>query len=182
MKNIANAYYENNEKNRTQHTNVTTFDDGSLADQGGTTANMSQVIDKVTSKFRNSDVDSSMIKVAADSAKVDTSILAGYIHQIYSTKNNRIPEFIETIILSYFAKYPSNSSIISNEYLNFVLALYRSIGTSGNELYQKIKAILAFWMNDIIGIESQYKSPTSRINYTRAVFNYMVLMINRYAD
>jgi hypothetical protein len=38
-----------------------------------------------------------------------------------------------------------------------------------------------YWMNDIINIKEFYNRPATIISYTRAIFNYMVMMINFFA-
>ena len=180
FKNIAKAYYINIETNATQHNNVTQFDDGSLADQEGATTNITQVVDNTVSKFAMKDINTSMVKIVSDRSKVDKNNVTGYIAQIYASKNNRLSKFIENIITAYFEKNPTNTSVGSSEFLNFGISLYRSIATSKNPIYQEIRAILDLWMYDIIDIKSQYNHVPTIINYTRSIFDYMILMINYY--
>lgn len=178
--NIARAYYENYKKNASQHTKGSMFDDGSLADQEGSTTIMATVIDNISAKFTTSDVNISMAKIVAENAQVDKDNLVGYLRQIWTAKNNRMGKFIEDIITAYFEKNPSSSGLVSTEFVNFGLVLYRSIGTSKNPLYIEIKDILNFWMNNIINIKQFYTRDGTIISYTRAIFNYIILMINYY--
>lgn len=180
MKNIAIAYYKNAEDNATQHNNVSTFDDGEIADQEGMTTNVAQVVDKTVGKFSTGDINSSIVRIAADGSQVDKGNLAGYLAQIYATKGNRMGKIVENIITSYFAKNPTNTSVGSGEFLSYGLSLYRSIGTSKDPLLKEIKDILNYWMYTVIDIKSQYQREATIINYTRAVFNYVILMINYY--
>lgn len=180
FKNISKAYYDNDKENASQHSKSSQFDDGSLADQEGHTTNIAQVVDKTVSKFNTETVNASMAGVAADGSQVDKDNLIGYLNQISSSKNNRINRLIENIITSYFNKNPTSTSVGSAEFLNFGLALYRSIGTSKDPMYQEIKSILNYWIYDIINIKQFYQREGTWIVYTRAVFNYMILMINYY--
>lgn len=180
FRNIANAYYANNKENASLHNKSSQFDDGSMADQEGHTTNIAQVVDSTVSKFATGDVNTAIVRVAADGSQVDKDNLTGYINQIQATKNNRLNKLVENIITAYFNKNPTNTSIGSSEFLNFGLALYRSIGTSKDEMYQEIKAILNFWIHDIINIKQYYQREGTWINYTRAIFNYVILMINYY--
>lgn len=180
FKNISNAYYANDLENASQHNKSSQFDDGSLADQEGHTTNIAQVVDKTISKFSTTDVNNALARVAADASQVDKDNLIGYLNQINSAKNNRIPKFIEDVITSYFNKNPTEISVDSSDFLNFGLALYRSIGTSKDPLYQEIKDILNFWIYDVINIKQFYQREGTWIAYTRAVFNYMILMIKYY--
>ena len=83
------------------------------------------------------------------------------------------------MITAYLSRNPTNTSLGSGEFLNFGLTLYRSIGTSKDPIYQEIRAILNLWMFDIINIKSYYQNQGTIINYTRAVFNYMIMIIFR---
>lgn len=181
LKNISREYYKNSANNATQHTNVTEFDDGQIADQEGTTGNMVAIINKVTSKFISSGVNKAMVRISAEGSRgVDGTNLEGMINQIYSTKDNKINKFIEDVITAYFVKYPTAWEM-SKEFMVFALSLYRSIGTSKDPTLVDIKNIMSYWMNNIINITSMYSSEGTRINYSRAVFNYMVLTINSYS-
>ena len=179
--NIASEYYKNNEKNNTQHTDASVLDDGTLADPKGALANISQLIDNITTKFVNGGINASLVNIAANMTKVDKGNLSGFINQIYSSKDNRIKEFIETLIQSYFLKNPSAQTLESKEFLNFGFTLYKSIGISKDPNYMTLKSILSYWMNDIINIREFYKNEPTVIGYTRSVYNYMVMAINFFA-
>ena len=178
--NIAKAYYANDKLNATQHSSTTTFDDGTLADQEGHITNIAQSVDKTVSKFAIGEVNVTMAKITAEGSQVDKDNLIGYLNQINAAKNNKLPKLVENIITIYFNKNPTDTSLGSSEFLNFGLAMYRSIGTSKDPMYQEIKAILAMWMDDIINIRQFYTRDATVISYTRAIFNYIILMINYY--
>lgn len=180
FRNIANAYYKNNDENSTQHSKESKFDDGSLVDQSGHTTNITQFVDSTVNKFLIGEINNAIAKAVSNKNKVDKDNLVGYIGQILSTKNNRIPKFIENIITAYFNKNPTSSSLNSSEFLNFGLKLYRSIGTSKDPLYRELREILDMWMFDIINIREFYKSEPTIILYTRAIFDYVIWMINYY--
>lgn len=180
LKNISREYYKTNEAGATQHSKSSTFDDGSQADQEGHTTNVAQVVTTTVNKFATGGINNGIVKVAADYSNVDKDTLAGYINQITNTKNNRLSRLVEDIITAFFFRNPTTTSVGSAEFMNYGLALYRSIGTSKDPLYAEIKDILNFWMNDIIQIQNYYKGPGTIINYTRAIYNYIVIMIVHY--
>lgn len=180
MKNISAEYYKNIETNASQHDNVTVFDDGELADQDGNNSQTAQIIDRTIEKFASKEVNIPMIKIAADGSKVDKSNLAGYIGTIYADSKNNLPKFIEDFIQAYFEKYPSNTSINAAEFLNFGLSLYKSIATSKNETYKEMRSILNYWVDEATPIREHYTREATVIAYTRAIFNYFMLMINYY--
>lgn len=180
FKNISKAYYDNDKLNATHHNTTTTFDDGTLADQEGHITNIAQSVDKTVSKFATGDINISIARIVADGSSVDKDNLIGYLNQIVSAKNNRLPKIVENIITVYFNRNPTDTSLNSSEFLNFGIAMYRSIGTSKDPMYQEVKAILAMWMNDIINIRQYYNREATIISYTRAIFNYIIFMINHY--
>ena len=180
FKNIARAYYDNDKLNASHHNTTTVFDDGSLADQEGHITNIAQSVDKTISKFSSGDINVSIARIAADGSQVDKDNLIGYLNQIISAKNNRLPKLVENIITSYFNKNPTDTSLGGSEFLNFGILMYRSIGTSKDPMYQEVKSILAMWMNEIINIREVYSREATIISYTRAIFNYIIFMINHY--
>lgn len=179
FRNIANAYYDNDKLGVTKHVKDSQFDDGTLVDQEGHTTNVARAVDQTVNKFSTSTVNTAIIKHVADNANVDKNNLTNFINQILKTKNNNLYKFLEDIITSYFSRNPTDTSLGSTEFLNFGLALYRSIGTSKDELYIDIKNIVAYWMNDILNIKSIYKNERVA-SYTRAIFNYFIFMIYSY--
>lgn len=181
LQNIADAYYKNSKDNATQHNNTTVFDDGELADQEGHTSQVAQIIDRICEKFATKEINSAMLKIAADGTKVDKGNLNGFIVSIYADKNNQLNKFIENIVGAYFLKYPGNSEIIAGEFLSFGLALYRSIGTSKDPVLQETKKIINYWMDDVINIHEYYNREATCISYTRGIFNYFILMINYFS-
>ena len=181
LQNIADAYYKNSKENATQHNNTTMFDDGEIADQEGHASQTTQIIERICEKFASKELNSAMLKIAADGAKVDKGNLNGFIVSIYADKYNQLNKFIENILGLYFVKYSGNSEIIAGEFLSFGLALYRSIGTSKDPVMQELKQIINHWMNDVVNIREYYNREATCIAYTRAVFNYFILMINYFA-
>lgn len=180
FRNISNAYYDNDKINATQHDKTTQFDDGSLADQDGIGTNIARTVDTTINKYITGDINVSLAGVAADANKIDKNNLIGYLNQINTSKGNMINKFIENVITIYFMKNPSADGISSSDFVSFGLSLYRSISMSKDEMYKKIRDILDHWMFDIINIKETYQREATVINYTRAIYNYMILMINYY--
>jgi hypothetical protein len=180
FKKISIEYYANDEKNASQHTKGGKLDDGTLADQEGHTSNIATTVENTYSKFLSSGVNPSIIRIAAEGNQVDKGTLTGFINQIFASKENRLYKFIEDVVTSYLSKNPTNTSVGSGEFFNFGLTLYRSIGTSKDPIFQEIRSILNLWMYDIINITNYYQNQGTIINYTRGIFNYMIMMINHH--
>ena len=180
FKKIANEYYKNHENNASQHTKGSHLDDGTLADTEGHTSNIASMVENTFNKFQTNGVNPSIAKIAAQGNQVDKDTMVSYINQIYASKDNRLYKFIEDVITAYLQRNPTNTSLGSGEFFNFGLTLYRSIGTSKDPIYQEIRGILNVWMYQIVNIENYYQNKGTIINFTRAIFNYMIMMINHH--
>ena len=180
FKNIANEYYPNHEKGATIHTRDSIRDDKTLVDQEGHATNISAIVENTYNKFLSSGINSSIAAAVAEHTKVNKSNLISHITKIITTKNNGLHKFIENVVTIYFQKNPTSTTVRSKEFINFGLILYRSIGNSKDPTYQSIKKILDMWGNDIIELRTLYSSSGTISNYVRAIFNYMIWMINHH--
>lgn len=180
LKNISRAYYANDKLGVTLHTKDSQFDDGTLTDQEGHSTNTARAVDNTINKFAVSEINSSLVKLVADATDTDKETVTTFLNQIMKEKSNKLYRFVEDIITSYFNRNPTNTSLGSSEFLNFGLALYRSIGTSKDSMYIEIKTILLYWMNEIISIRKIYSSEGTCSLYTRAIFNYFIFAIHSY--
>lgn len=179
-KNISRAYYDAIQAQATQHNKDAQFDDGTTADPEGFNTNIAQIVDKTINKFISGDINNGIVGFCAQGSDVDKNNLTNFINQIMKDKNNRIDKIIEDIITSYFQTNPSSNSVSTTEFIVYGLKLYRSISTSKNPIYQEIRQILTYWMENIINIRQYYKREATVVNYTRAIFNYMIFMIKHY--
>lgn len=181
IKNIANQYYINHDKNATMHTQSDMMDDGKMVDNEGTITNIATISENTYDKFLTNGVNASMAGAAANGSNVSKENLVGYLNKIYSDKKNRLNKFIENLVYLFLSndKY-SGSSIDSAEFINFGLSLYRSLGTSKVDQHKELKSILDYWMNDIIEINKDYPRVATIINYRRSIFNYFIFMIKYY--
>lgn len=174
---LANVYFDNIEKNNTQHLQQLTLEDDELANNDGIGANISQTIDNTYNKFLTNPINPALIKICAEGNKCNVDILTTYINQILNYKDNKVYNFIENMITSYIHRNPANPSIGSGEFITYGLSVYRSIAASKNPVYQELRAIVDLWIFEIIKITDFYQNKGTIINYTRGVYNYMIMMI-----
>jgi len=180
LKNIADQYYNNYEKNATQHERIDQTDDGNISAIEGQTAIVGSMVDNTYSRFLSGELNKKIIAISSELTGVDKDNVYRFLNQIFNVRNNRLHDIIENIILSYFTQYKSETTIVSEKFLNYALALYRRISTSNNVSYSEIRKILDYWMFDIIDIKSYYNNEGTITYYTRAIYNYIVFMINHY--
>ena len=180
FKNIAREYYKNHQANATQHTKLGKTDEGHLSDHEGYMSNIASIVENTYSRFLSSGLHNGFVTLSAERWQVDKGNTEGYLNQIFTTKNNKLYRFIENMVTAYFQDSPTSTSVGSAEFLNFGLVLYRSIGTSKKPIYMEIRGILNMWMHDIIHITNYYQREGTIVNYTRAIFDYMVFMIRHH--
>ena len=181
FKNIATQYYANYAKNATMHTQSDKMDDGKFIDNEGTITNISLISENTYNKFLVNGVNTSIAGAMANGSTVSKEVVISYLNKIYSDKNNRLGKFIENIVYLFLSneKY-SSSSINSEEFINFGLSLFRSLGTSKVEQHKQLKAIEDYWMNDVINILNDYTRDATLSNFRRSIFNYFIFMIKYY--
>lgn len=182
FRNIANKYYDNYKKDATLHSQNEIMDDGKIVDSEGTMTNIAIAAENIYSKFLTNSVNTSIAGAVASSANINKENLIAYVNKIYANKNNRLAKFIENVVYLFKSNTEyASSDLDSSEFINFGLALYRSLGTSKIKQHLEIKAILDYWMNEIINIDQDYKAGSSTIIYYRkSVFNYFIFMIKYY--
>ena len=180
FKNISIQYYANYDSDATQHTKDGKMDDGSLSEIEGHTSNIASVVENTYNKININPINKRLISVVSEHNAVDPANVTSYLNQIFGEKNNRLYRMIENIITAYLNKKPTNTSVGSGEFLSFGLALYRSIATSKNTLYHEIRQIKDLWMFEIINIKEYYSNEGTISNYSRAIFNYIIWLINSY--
>jgi len=178
--NISTQYYKNFKGDHTQYKQSGKRDDGSLADVEGTTSTMASAIENTYNKISVNPINIKIISLVSEGNQVDPGNVKSFLNQIFTSKNNKLYRMIENTITAYLSKNPTNTSIGSGEFMNFGIALFRSIATSKNQTYIEIRQILNMWMYDIVNIERYYKNAGTISNYTRAIFNYIIFLIHSY--
>jgi hypothetical protein len=177
FKNIAIKYYQNSDNNATQYSKTGIADDGSLIDQEGYLSNISSIVNNTYNKILVNGVILRLVKIASEGNQVDSNNVVTFLNQIFTAKENNLYRYIENIITAYLSKNPTNTSVGSAEFLNFGILLYRSIRALKTPIYKEICSILDMWMYKIINITNYSTREATIINYTAAIFRYMILII-----
>lgn len=180
FRNIAHFYYDNNDNNLAQIVQKTHYDDGKLVEMEGQHQIISAAVEKSLNGFMTKEVEQKIVRVISQGGELDPGTLTTFLNQIINDKRNKLERFVESLITAFFQAKPIATTVNSAEFVNFGIGLYRSISTSKKELYMDLKNILNFWINDIIDIKKYFKGSTTISNYSRGIFNYIVLMINHY--
>lgn len=180
---IARAYYKNHGDDLTMHQQDSMFDDGNINPLEGLAATMTHYIDKAMRGFAPKNINVGIARGLAQSAHVDAGKLEEFLRIILDAEDNQLREFIECVITAYFSNNQSDTKLGGKKFITFGLTMYRSMGTSKQPLFLKLRQILDLWMFDILKIQDIFKTRKATIiGYTRAIFNYMIFMINSYCS
>lgn len=182
--NIAKAYYKNYENNNTIHTQVDEYEDGNLSDVEGNMNNINEITNDIYNKFIINGIEESLVAVASrgtsSSMSVDKVKLSSYLNTIKSHKDNKIKQFIESILYLFFNKFDLNDDAInSTQFLSYGINLYKSISLSKDEHSTNLKNILNMWV-DICGLRENISRDATIIAYKKAIFVYFILAIQKY--
>ena len=180
LKGISRKYFDNVNDNKAMIIQKDKFDDGKRAEIEGQQQIMGQAVDKALNGFMSTALNATVIKMISQAGELDASQLTNFLNQILNDKRNRLEVLIESILGAYFQYNPSANTISGGEFVNFGIGLYKSIATSKKELYMTIKKILNIWIDEIIDIKKYFKGSTTISNYSRGIFNYIIIMINHY--
>lgn len=178
---ISNSYYENWEKNATEHTPQNITDDGTIITQDNLGSRVATITEATITKFRTNDINRANALNAAERRKVGPDKLVGLLTTIIADKTNRLFRFVESTLLLFISSNPIDDKVGSGAFLTFGLKLYPSLSTSKVPLRQEIDSILDHWVYNILELDKVYTTrEASVIGYRRAIYDYMIMMINYY--
>lgn len=180
LKKISSSYYDNFNKNAAIIQNQDKNDDGELTDNESISSTVSTIAENTYTKFITSGVNERWAAIAAEATKASKDRLIGYINKVMLDKRNELDKLIENIIMLYYQNNPGNPKVGSRSFLAYALSLYRSIGTSKDQLKREISKILDIWVYDILEVDREYPREATIIAFRRSLFNYVVLMIHQY--
>jgi hypothetical protein len=175
---LKNEYTKNKEKNATQHSQETHDDEGKIVDQTGHISVISDIVDNTYARFVLNPIYLPYVRSSAKANQVDISLFNGFLNQIFTTKDDRLYRLIECVVTSYLNRNPELSTVKGGEFLTFGLKLYRSMATSTDKIYVEINEIMDYWIYELINIKQYSSNRGTQINYRRAVFSYIIWMIN----
>lgn len=180
MKKIANNYMENYRKGLTIYTQVDSYDDAIVVDNENDTNRVESIVNKVVMQMILNGVDLKLCDFASNASNVSKIDLRNYLTKITVEKNSdEMKAFIESILFIYlYDEKHTFEQINSKAFISFALALFKKTN-SKNKNITNIKITLDKWGN-MSGIYTKFNRLATRVDYTRAIFLYMILSIQKY--
>ena len=181
LKKIAQSYYENYKKGLTVTTQVDSYEDNNVVDTENNSNKVEAITNKVVMKILINGIDLRICDSAAAASKVSKLDLRNYISKIIVDKKlDEMRKFIESILFVFlYDEKKEPEKINSMEFTSFAIRLFKKTNSMDKNV-NNIKDTLEKWGKET-GIFSKYiKREATRIEYTKAVFFYFILSIQKY--
>lgn len=180
MKKIKNAYMENYKKGLRVQTSVDSYDDSVVVDNENDTNRVESLTNKVVLQMLVNGLDLRISDSAASVSNVSKIELRNYISKILIENNSEdMKSFIESILFIYlYDEKHTFDEINSREFISFSLVLFKKTNSKNSNVIN-IKKMLDKWGEDS-GIYGKFERLGTRIDYTKAIFLYFILSIQKY--
>lgn len=181
MKKISNEYMKNYKAGNAARTSNEEYDgDTPIVDEleNGTTV-VQNLVQRVTLPIIEDGVDLVRAEAAAKMSQVSVSDCRYFLTLIITDSNaDTIQKFIESLLFLYiYEGKKSERDIRSQYFLAWSASLFKKTN-SKNKNINTINEILNFWAEST-GLYKKFAGKTSRINYKKAIFFYLVLCIQK---
>lgn len=181
MKKISNEYMKNYKAGNAARTSNEEYDgDTPIVDEleNGTTV-VQNLVQRVTLPIIEDGVDLVRAEAAAKMSQVSVSDCRYFLTLIITDSNaDTIQKFIECLLFLYIYEGKKTERDIRSQYfLAWSASLFKKTN-SKNKNINTINEILNFWAEST-GLYKKFAGKTSRINYKKAIFFYLVLCIQK---
>lgn len=180
MKKIKNAYMENYKKGLTVQTQVDSYEDNQVVDNENNTNKVELATTKILQKMLLNGTDLKICEFAAQACVISKLDLRNYITLlIVEKKSDEIRSLIESILFIYlYDEKHLYSEINSKQFISFALTTFKRSNSMDDNI-RNIKKILEKWCIET-KIYAKYSRIATRVDYSRAIFLYMILSIQKY--
>lgn len=180
MKKITNNYRENHAKGLSITTQVDAYDNSIVVDNENDTNRVEYMTTKIVTNMLVNGIDYKFSDFAASASNVSKIELRNYLTKIASEKNsNSMKSFIESILFIYlYDEKHTYDEINSKQFIAYALALFKKTNAK-NDNINNIKLTLEKWATDS-GIYARFNRLATRNDYSKGIFLYFILSIQKY--
>jgi hypothetical protein len=180
IKKISINYYDNHKKGLTVQTQVDSFDDSIVVDNENDSNRVEQATNKIVLQILLNGVNLKICDFAANAANVSRIEIRNYLTTIITEKNSdSMKRFIESILFLYlYEEKHTYEEINTKAFLSYALALFKKTNSKDMNI-TNIKKTLDEWGTES-GIYSKFSRLATRVDYTRAIYLYFILSIQKY--
>lgn len=178
LKKIATEYHINRTSGKSINTAVDAFDNNVILDTENNTSKVEMGTNRVASKMILNGVDKLISRYAAMANSVSKSEFELYMTRILMDKHKEDLYSIISSILYMYLYESKKTEINSREFISYSLDLFKKTNSKNTNI-TNIKNILEKFSISI-GIYARYERYATRVNYSRAIFTYLILSIQKY--
>src|SRR5574343_843257 len=178
LKKIASEYHINRTSGKSINTAVDAFDNNVILDTENNTSKVEMGTNRVASKMILNGVDKLISRYAAMANSVSKSEFELYMTRILMDKHKEDLYSIISSILYMYLYESKKTEINSREFIGYSLDLFKKTNSKNTNI-TNIKNILEKFSISI-GIYARYERYATRVNYSRAIFTYLILSIQKY--
>lgn len=141
-------------------------------------AEVTQLVNKSFNKFSTSRIDPKLLRVSCQIAKAEQSVMKNALENIKDNEMNNVRILILSIIQMYLYNDKNNiNEIGSQKFVTYMISAY-SKSNSKNEISLSIKKTLDLFLNQYCKRYADTEREATKVNYRKALFIYMVLLVN----
>lgn len=181
IKKIAQNYMTNKSKGLAVVTDIDSYDDNAIVDVENNTNRVSAMTDKVVLQCIVNGIDLRLCDFAANASGTSKIELRNYLTKIVCEKNSDdMKSFIESILFLYlYNDQHTYDEINSKQFISFTLSLFKKTNSKDENIIN-IKKMLDKWGTDS-GIYGKFNRIATRIDYTKGIFLYFILSIQKHS-
>lgn len=178
LKNIANEYYENHEKNLYLNSDSDSFEEDNYHIADSNIYAVDTLTQKVVTKLTVSGPNANLVNSAAQSCSVSVNELRNYLNSmITNERRDEIHQVVESLLFLYLfdSKHTLNDIYRNNKFMMYCVEMYKKSNTTDKNII-RIKKILDSWLEDLGTYKKTQRLATIN-NFRRALFMFFVMAI-----
>lgn len=181
LRKIANNYYDNYKKGLSVYTTVDNYEDNINVDIENNTNKVELLTNRIVTQILINGLNLDITGFASNACNISNLELRNYLNKIIiHKKNDEIRSFIGSILFLFlYTDKHSVEEIHSKLFLSYTIALFKKTNSKDKNI-ANVKNILDKWGEDT-GLYGKFSRKATRVDYTRGMFLYFVISIQRYS-
>jgi hypothetical protein len=159
---------------------VDSYEDDAVADVENNSNKVESITAKIVMKMIMNGVDLKFCDFGSSATSVSRIDLRNYMTKIITNKkSDELKSFVESLLFLYlYEDKHTLQEVNSREFINYALAAFKKTNSLDKNI-QNIKGLLDKWGTEV-GIYGKYNRLATRIDYTKAIYLYILLSIQKY--
>ncbi|ALN97807.1 hypothetical protein Bp8pS_128 [Bacillus phage vB_BpuM-BpSp] len=177
MKNFYNEYDKSYKNKSYLNTEKDSNDEDNYYEADNVSLMISRTTTDVVNKFYSGSIDNKLLRFSAKFNDASPITLERAIHSIRKNEKNKLNELVQTILQTYLLDGKNSfESISSRKFTIYCISIYSKSNTKDPNII-KIKKLLDYFLKNNSDKYSDTEREATRINYRKAFYFYIVLLI-----